>query len=129
MTGSNPMPAKRIYRPRGIPAYPTVGRQPEVLHIVPSRPNPWYGAIVAGDELTQQQRHTVAARGFDAEARITVRRLASSREYWWPIGVAKVERPYFEFQCPIARRQRDGRIYVVAPGGEVKLVHADGWVF
>lgn len=120
---------KRAYHPRGVPDHPPVGRQPETVQIVPSRPNPWYGGIVDGDELTRQQRWAIGQRNLGDAPLVTVRRLASSREYWWPTGTGKTQRPYFEFQCPIARRRRDGRIYVVAPGGEVKLVQADGWVF
>lgn len=118
----------RVYRSRGVPAYPSVGRQPETLYIIPSKPQPWYGAIVAGDALTRQQRYAMERRGLPADAAtITVRRLASDREYYWPNGTK--QRPYFEFACPIDRRRKDGRIFVIAPSGDVKLVHADGWVF
>lgn len=118
--------AKRAYKARGIPAYASVGRQPELLY----QHSPWYGSIVAGDDLTAEQRRAMAARGLSDAQRITVRRLASQREYWWPTTPGgRSERPYFEFRCPIDRHRKDGRIFVVAPGGEVKLVHADGWVF
>ncbi|MEN2749260.1 hypothetical protein [Sphingomonas sp. T9W2] len=124
--GKAPRP-KRVYKERGIPAYPAVGRQPDTLYGMSA----WYGTIVDGEDLTVQQRREIEdLRLTDAEI-ITVRRLASSREYYWPtpVGRRNDRRPYFQFQCPIARRRKDGRIFVVAPGGEVKLVHADGWVF
>lgn len=117
---------KRPYRSRGVPDYPPIGRQPFILH----QTSPWYGSIDGAEALTVQQRRTVDDRGLEKAEVITVRRLASSREMWWPTPAGgKPQRPYFQFPCPIARHHRDGRIYVVAPGGEVKLVHSDGWVF
>ncbi|KQM92202.1 hypothetical protein ASE70_14910 [Sphingomonas sp. Leaf22] len=106
---------------------PPMGRQPEVCHIIPSKPNPWYGGIVEGDPLTVQQRWAMTKRGMPADVEtITVRRLACLiREVY---AGSNAPRPYYEFQCPVQSRQKDGRIYVISPSGDRKLVQADGWI-
>ena len=55
---------------------------------------------------------------------ITVRRQATDREMWWPIGSPP---PVFAFECPVIHRRADGKVRVIAPAGMVKLVRADGW--
>ncbi len=128
MTAAAQAAADRPYKPRAAPAYPAIGRQPEVRHHIPSKPNPWYGSVVEGDDLTVQQRMALADLGDRAPAEImTVRRYATDREMYW--GTDNSVRPYFEFTCPVVRRRADGRIYVISPIGDVKLIRDDGWTF
>lgn len=119
-------PAAQKFKPRAIPPYPPIGRQPETLHIIPSKPNPWYGRIVANDDLTLEQRRALDELGSRAPTEtMVVRRYATDREMYW----GGHPRPYFEFVCPVVTRKRDGRIYVLSPIGDKKLIRDDGWVF
>lgn len=103
-----------------------VGRQPEILQIIPSKPNPWYGTIVDGEPLTLEQLRTLDRMSLDPTntKRVTVRRNATDWEMWWPIGNLP---PVYEFECPLLRRRADDRLHVIAPDGTGKLVFADGW--
>ena len=102
-------------------------RQPATVKWTPSRPSPWYGAARDGDRFTAQQIAALAGRGDSPDTceAITVRRPASMEEMWWPIGQAA---PVFEFDCPVVQRLADGRVKVIAPSGENKIVLGDGWV-
>lgn len=102
-------------------------RQPATIIITPSASQPWYGTAAEGDRYTRQQLYHMVQRGMNpatAEA-ITVKREATSKEMWWPIGEAP---PIFEFDCPIISRRRDGKLNVLTPSGDVKAVLDDGWV-
>ena len=108
------------------PNTPPIGRQPDRVHITPSRSQPWYGAIVTGRRFTRQQEAELIKLGADiatAEA-ITVKRQATGRELWWPTGQLP---PVYAFECPVILRRADGRVKVITPSGERKLVRADGW--
>jgi hypothetical protein len=102
-------------------------RQPETIYVTPSSPNPWYGAAGPGDRFTRQQLAAMARVKLDPEtvAAITVRRNATTREFWWPKGDPA---PVFEFDCPILSRRRDGRLNIIAPAGVPAIVLDDGWV-
>lgn len=104
-----------------------LGRQPAVLYITPSQPNPWYGGITAGKRFTREQELALAHLGInpgDAEA-ITVKRQATDREYSWPMGQLP---PEFHFECPVLHRRPDGRVKVLSPAGFAKIVFDDGWI-
>jgi hypothetical protein len=115
MTGLAPRPVGNV-----------LGRQPEVLHVTPSKPNAWYGTIVEGQRFTRQQLAVLERRSIDPAAveAISVTRNATSREMYWPSGTVP---PVFQFDCPVVHRRADGRVRVIAPNGEEKLVYADGW--
>lgn len=104
-----------------------VGRQPAVIYITPSQPNPWYGTIVEGQRFTAQQVYWLRVKGIDHETveAMTVMRQATDREYYWGPGQ---QAPEFHFECPVLGRRADGRVKVMAPAGDVKLVFGDGWV-
>lgn len=117
-----------------------IGRQPYFVLVTPSKdPFPWYGSIVGGERtgfdghsitggqrFTEQQVAQLIKRGCDiltADA-IAVRRNSADSELWCPIGQL---RAVYEFECPVVHRRADGRIRVIAPSGEEKLVEGDGW--
>lgn len=104
-----------------------VGRQPETPVIIPSKPNPWYGAIIDGSVFTREQLSELEKRDRDPATveRMTVRRNATDREMWWPNGSLP---PVYEFECPVLGRRADGRVRVIAPNGFGKLVYSDGWI-
>ncbi len=101
-------------------------RQPDQIYIVPSKPNAWYGDWNEGERFSGYQ--LLAMRSLDLDPAtvevITVRRQATDREMWWPIGSPP---PVFAFECPVIHRRADGKVRVIAPAGMVKLVRADGW--
>lgn len=107
-----------------------IRRQPEVLHIVPSKPNPWYGSIVEGDPLTIEQRRALAERGLAEDTpTMIVYRQATDREMWWGLNSAP---PVFEFECPIIGHRAQTKasppkVKILSPNGEAKLVFPDGW--
>ncbi len=128
-------PARRSRAEPTNPREPS-GRQPDVLHITPSKPNPWYGTIVPGEKFTAEQMAELAARRLSCVEMITVRREATDREMYWPIGAWA---PVYAFDCPVIGQRVekftiDGRQItlarpkVIAPNGEAKLIRADGWV-
>lgn len=104
-----------------------IGRQPAVMLITPSAPYSWYGTIRDNRRFTEQQNAKLITAGKDpltCEA-ITVRRNATDREHYWPLGSLP---PYFAFDCPVVAHMADGRVKVIAPSGENKIVLKDGWV-
>lgn len=113
-----------------------IGRQPTHIQIAPSKPYPWYGLIEGGDfsgvavtggqRFTTQQQDAIKRRGFTGSAveAMVVRRNASHTEIWWNTLSLP---PVFEFECPVVHRRADGRVRVIAPSGEEKLVEGDGW--
>jgi hypothetical protein len=103
-----------------------LGRQPDVPHVIPSKPNAWYGTIVEGERFTRQQLAALARRGIDPATvdAITVTRNATIREMYWPLGSLP---PVYQFECPVLGRQPDRRIRIIAPIGDEKLVYSDGW--
>lgn len=108
------------------PNTPPVGRQPATPVIIPSKRQPWYGAIIEGHRFTRQQENELIKLGADiatAEA-MTVKRQATDREYCWPTSQLP---PVFAFECPVLAKRADGRFKVIAPSGERKIVFADGW--
>ena len=130
-----PPKRKQKVRPMGA----VDGRQPNRIHINPSRQYPWYGAIVGGvltgfdnrsvtggERFTEQQADQLRKRRLNPETveAMTVRRNSTDREIWCPIGQLRL---VYEFECPVLSRQADGRARVIAPSGSVKLVEADGW--
>lgn len=103
-----------------------MGRQPDLVQIVPSRPNPWYGSIVPDQRFTLEQLRTLQRRSIDPATveTITVTRNATQAEAYW--GLRQLP-PVYQFECPVVHRRQDGRIMVIAPIGDEKLVYADGW--
>lgn len=103
-------------------------RQPDKIVITPSNQSPWIGSVDAPDQrFTLQQLYVLSLAGRDpaqVEA-VTVFREATTREMWWPTGSPP---PVFQFDCPVVQRLGDGRIKVIAPGGDKKIVLANGWV-
>ncbi len=103
-----------------------VGRQPEVMYVTPSKPNIWYGMVVADQRFTTQQSAKLIELGRDpvtAEA-IAVKRNATDREFYWNNRQLP---PYFEMMCPVLARRADGKIKVIAPSGGFTFVRPDGW--
>ena len=102
-------------------------RQPDKITINPSRAYPWYGTAGEGERFTAEQRAALTQHGEDPETieAITVRRSATTTEMAWPYDMAA---PVFEFECPVVQRLTDGRVKVIAPSGENKIVLGDGWV-
>ena len=100
-----------------------IGRQPETLYVIPSKPNPWYGTWFEGDDLSVQQRTTLSRREIDQSKVeiVKVYRQATSREMYWSTGYGSLP-PLFEFACPVIRREKDGFVRVVTPFGDVKRV-------
>ena len=114
-----------------------MGRQPAEARITPSKPNPWYGtitggtreagAIKGGSRFTAEQDRELARRGIDDTVDVqalTVRRSATMAEAWWPDTQPP---PVFEFECPVIGTRADGRLVVISPAGDAKLVQPDGW--
>ncbi|MDR6850159.1 hypothetical protein [Sphingomonas sp. BE137] len=95
--------------------------------VTPSNPNPWYGTIREGRRFTEQQNAKLISANKDPLTceSIEVRRNATDREYYWPTGTYP---PFFAFDCPVLARMADGRVKVIAPSGQNKIVLKDGWV-
>jgi hypothetical protein len=92
--------------------------------IVPSRPDPWFGRWAPGSTLTEEQLHQLAQRGLDPDTeRLDVHVSVSQAQLWMPLGE---KQPWRLVPCPIVGRMKDGRLKVVAPNGERKLVYATG---
>lgn len=117
-----------------------IGRQPVAYLITPSAARfPWYGTIEGGEKtgfgghsitggqrFTNEQARECISRGLDVltAPAMTVRRNSTMNEIW--CGFRDL-RPVYEFECPIIRKMADGRVRVIAPSGDEKLVEADGW--
>ena len=108
------------------PDTPPIGRQPDRIVIIPSKRQPWYGAIIDGRRFTRQQQNALIERGADIATAhaMTVKRQATHREMWWPTGQLP---PVFAFECPIVGRRANGRVSVIAPDGQPVGVFSDGW--
>lgn len=118
------------------PNLPPVGRQPSVRQVSPSVRTPWYGNVVGyrnvdgiqvgGERWTTQQAAAILQRGLDpltCEA-MEVRRQAVNAEIWIPVGDLPA---VFAFDCPIIQRMASGKVKVIAPDGQPKIVFANGW--
>lgn len=107
----------------------TFPRQPAQLVVTPSNQSPWVGWLNApGDRFTRAQLGAMKANNIDPDTHkrfVTVFREATTREMWWPRGDAP---PVFQFDCPVMSETADGRLRVIAPSGDVKIVLANGWV-
>ncbi|KTF68655.1 hypothetical protein ATB93_13090 [Sphingomonas sp. WG] len=107
----------------------TFPRQRDKIVIAPSNQSPWVGWLDApGDRFTRAQVGAMKGNGIDPDTHgvfVTVFREATSREMYWPRGVAP---PVFQFDCPVLSVTRDGRLRVIAPSGDVKIVLRNGWV-
>lgn len=103
-----------------------LGRQPGLQLVTPSKPNPWFGTAAEGDRYTVQQLHEMARLKLDPEVveSILVKRLSSYKENWWPKGGLT---PFYQFECPVLGRLRDGRVKILAPAGLPMIVFGDGW--
>jgi len=109
------------------PAYDIIGRQPKVLHISPSKSYPWYGKIIEGRRFTVEQELGLAHLGIkpdDVEA-MKVRRTSNDNEFWTPLYTYP---PVFEFECPILGHRADGKVKVLSPCGDAKLIFSNGWI-
>lgn len=94
---------------------------PSTLRIAPTGSYPWYGYWSPGQRLTDQQQAACALHGIDPAALeiVQVRREATHAEMWRPTGAPA---PLYAFDCPVLTRRADGRVKVIAPSGEAKLV-------
>ena len=126
MTRSNRQ-GKLDTSPPEIGPFQIMGRAPPQMVITPSNQGPWIGWLDAGERFTRPQLYYLRHRGFDPATVewIMVRRCATHREMYIPAGAPT---PAFEFECPIILRRADGRLNVLSPSGESKIVLADGWV-
>ena len=108
-------------------SYVIHGRQPATMVISPSNQSPWIGRLDPGQRFTRAQIYYLRQRGFDPDTVewIMVRRCATSREMFLD---REQPTPAFEFECPIILRRADGRLNILAPSGDSKIVLADGWV-
>lgn len=103
-----------------------LGRQPDIMKITPSSPNIWWGTIVEDRRFTVQQEAKLITLGKNpvtCEA-IEVKRNATDREMFW--GDTDLP-PFYAMMCPVVSRRADGKIKVITPSGDNKLVNADGW--
>jgi hypothetical protein len=92
--------------------------------VVPSRPDPWFGRWAPGSVLTEEQLDQLAQRGLDPDTeQLDVHVSVSQAQLWVPLGD---KRPWRLIPCPIVGRMKDGRLKVVAPNGERKLVWPTG---
>jgi hypothetical protein len=106
----------------------TFPRQPDKLVVTPSNQSPWVGYIDEDDRFTRAQRAAMSMRNIvvsDLLFVVTVFREATTREMWWASTAAP---PVFQFDCPVLQVLGDGRLKVIAPSGDVKIVLANGWV-
>lgn len=107
----------------------TFPRQPPASVIAPSNQSPWVGRVErADDRFTTTQLYYMARLGRTADEPgecITVFREATQREMYWARGEAP---PVYQFDCPVIGRRRDGKVHVIAPGGDKKWVFRNGWV-
>ena len=93
--------------------------------ITPSNISPWFGTWEGDAVYTLQQIAIVKAMGKDIDAldHIDVRVPVSDRDVWAPLGTKMVHL----VRCPvIQRRPSDGRLKVITPIGDAKLVWPDG---
>lgn len=100
-----------------------LGRQPDLVRITPSKPYPvWCGSIVEGDNLTAQQRLAIGTRGLNPDTIeiVTVYRQADCRNE--VVCPTNSPRPEYAFDCPVLARFADGRVKVLTPRGEAKIV-------
>ena len=103
-----------------------LGRQPALVKWIPSNPFAWYGSIIEGQRFTRQQIDALISRGMDPVTvpAMTVKRQARREEHWFS---TRELAPRFEMECPIIGKVKDGRVRVIAPIGDPKLVQPDGW--
>jgi hypothetical protein len=117
-----------------------IGRQPASYIVTPSKARfPWYGTIEGGEKtgfgghsitggqrFTNEQARECISRGLDVltAPAMTVRRNVGIMEL--SVGTFRPV-PVYQFECPIIRKMADGRVRVIAPSGDEKLVEADGW--
>lgn len=108
-------------------SYVIHGRQPMSMVISPSSQSPWIGWVDRGQRFTRTQIYYLRKRGLDPATveGVMVRRCATQREMFWGRDDPT---PAFEFECPLILRRADGRLNILAPSGESKIVMADGWV-
>lgn len=102
-------------------------RQPDHVVISPSGWSPWIGwGETLQSRFTRAQVSEMKRKGIDTESptAITVFREATQREMVWGRGDAP---PVFQFDCPVLSTTRDGRLRVIAPNGDVKIVLRNGW--
>lgn len=106
----------------------TFPRQPAHIVISPSGWSPWIGwGDTPEDRFTRQQVWAMKQRALDPEAPdrvITVYREATTREEHVPRGGTP---SVFQFDCPVLSDTKDGRLRVIAPNGDTKIVRKDGW--
>jgi len=98
--------------------------------ITPSNIDAWFGYWRGDDELTQQQVRELAEAGFDPATVETmdVFLRTTAKQLWVPSGAfgAPPNYPWRRIRCPIVGRRLDGRVKVIAPIGDRKLVWEDG---
>lgn len=121
------------------PNTPPIGRQPDVRSVIVSKladGYPWYGHIrgyevvdgnqVGGDRWTREQVATLIRLGLDPLTckSMMVRRQSVNDEV--VVGLGNLP-AVFEFECPVIKAMKGGRIKVIAPNGCFKFVLPDGW--
>lgn len=102
-------------------------RQPDRIVLTPSNWSPWYGWIDEGERFTRTQLYALGQAGLDASTVETIAayREATQREMYWPKNEPP---PVFQFDCPVIGHLKDGRVRVIAPSGESKIILGNGWV-
>ncbi len=105
-----------------------LGRRPETVKWVPSKPLPWWISTWSEDaRFTAEQELALMSLGRDpvtADA-ITVRRDACPyTEISAPLGQWL---PIYEFEAPVIGTRADGKVTIIAPDGSRRHIRADGW--
>lgn len=95
--------------------------------ITPSSPDPWFGSWDGDAILTREQLAGLKARHLDPETteRVGVTIRTTMAQLWVPLDQ---KQPWRLIPCPIVQLREDGRVKVIAPNGERKLVYIDGSV-
>jgi hypothetical protein len=121
------------------PNLPPIGRQPHIRGVIASKladGYPWYGDIsgyeivngyqVGGDRWTREQVTALIKLGLDPLTckSMMVRRQSVGEEV--VVGLGNLP-AVFEFECPVIKAMKGGRIKVIAPNGCFKFVLPDGW--
>jgi len=121
------------------PNTPPIGRQPNIRAVSASmlaEGYPWYGDIrgyevvngrqVGGERWTREQIATLIRLGLDPLTckSMMVRRQSVGQEF--VVGLGNLPAVY-EFECPVIKTMKSGRIRVIAPNGCFKFVLPDGW--
>ena len=102
---------------------------PEVVHITPSRINPWRGAKTKGARFTHRQLAAMADMKMDPATIdetggvVTCRSVSSAREIYVNSGESQ---PVYVFDCPILEIRPNGFRLVISPRGINKIVHESG---